>query len=240
MNFLRKLRKNTTHSNGSLSYLVYGVGEIILVVIGILIAVSINNWNEERQKRNELKNIYTIVKQDLENDLAEIKEVLEFYEARKPLFQNVLEDSVTRTDYIYNPTYYFLILGFPEISFDKRGFNLLSEYRSNNEHIQDTLVTEIIDFYTDRLLEIKIDDDFRAEDFKDNYFFWKNTFPWWASYIMRKDVTGFLDYALNDPDYKNRVANAHFLAYDVFLPELNIFEERAKEIIEIIEARAGN
>lgn len=234
MNFLRKLRRG---NSDIFSYLVYGIGEIILVVIGILIAVSINNWNEDRQKRNELQNIYTIVKQDLNNDLDEIEDVLEFYESRKPIFQKVLGDSVTRTDYIYNPVYYFLILGYPEISFDKRGFNLLSEFRSNSEHIQDTLVTEIIDFYTERLLEIQIDDNTRSKDFDDNFFHWKNTFPWWSSYIMRKDVTGFLDYALNDPDYKNRVANAYFLAYDVFLPELELFKERANKIIEVIEER---
>ena len=237
MNFLRKLRKGNT---GSFSYLAYGVGEIILVVIGILIAVSINNWNEDRQNRNELQNIYTIVKQDLENDLVEIDEVLDFYETRKPLFQKVLEDSVTRIDYIYNPTYYFLILGYPEISFDKRGYSLLSEFRSNSDHIQDTLVTDIIDFYTDRLLEIDIDDETRAKDFNDNFFYWKNNFDWWSSYIMRKDVTGFLDYALNDPDYKNRVANAYFLAYDVFIPELEIFNTKANEIIDVIEGRVNN
>ena len=44
-------------------YMTYAVGEVILVVIGILIAVSINNWNQERQLKNEekviLKNIHT-------------------------------------------------------------------------------------------------------------------------------------------------------------------------------------
>ncbi len=233
MNFLRKLRRGNTET---FSYLAYGIGEIVLVVIGILIAVSINNWNEDRLKKNELENIYNIVKQDLENDLEEIDEILGFYEDRKPLFQNVLQDSVTRIDYIYNPVYYFLILGYPEISFDKRGFSLLSEFRSNSDNSSDTLVTKIIDFYTERFLEIEIDDNFRAEDFKDNYFYWKNNFDWWSDYIMRKDVTGFLDYALNDPDYKNRVANAYFLAYDVFLPELDIFKERATTIIESIDS----
>ena len=45
LNFLRKLRRN----NMSSKYLKYAVGEIVLVVIGILIALSINNWNEKRK-----------------------------------------------------------------------------------------------------------------------------------------------------------------------------------------------
>ncbi len=44
-------------------YLIYAIGEIVLVVIGILIALSINNWNQERIQKNEeqtiVKNIHT-------------------------------------------------------------------------------------------------------------------------------------------------------------------------------------
>lgn len=49
LNFLRKLRRKDMNSK----YLKYAVGEIVLVVIGILIALSINNWNERR--KDELK-----------------------------------------------------------------------------------------------------------------------------------------------------------------------------------------
>lgn len=49
--FFRKTRKNLADDNKPLKYLRYAVGEIVLVVIGILIALQINNWNEERQLR---------------------------------------------------------------------------------------------------------------------------------------------------------------------------------------------
>lgn len=45
LNFLRKLRRTNMNSK----YLKYALGEIVLVVIGILIALSINNWNEQRK-----------------------------------------------------------------------------------------------------------------------------------------------------------------------------------------------
>lgn len=237
MNFLRKLRKNSSDSNGSLSYVAYGIGEIILVVIGILIAVSLNNWNEAKKSQKELVNIYSIVKTDLENDLADIDRVMEFHENTKHLYRKVLNDSLTREDYFKYERAPFLILGYPEVSFDKRGLNLLSEFRSNTDRVQDSLASKIVDFYTERLLEIKVDDEFRATDFEDNYFHWKNTYPWWHSFISRTNIDGFLDYALNDVDYKNRVANAYFLTYDVFLPELEAFKTQAEEIIVEIEKR---
>jgi len=45
--FLRKIRKSLIDSGSKRKYLLYALGEIALVVIGILIALQINNWNEK-------------------------------------------------------------------------------------------------------------------------------------------------------------------------------------------------
>jgi len=48
--FLRKIRQKLLSENKFSKYLIYAIGEIVLVVIGILIALGINNWNEENKK----------------------------------------------------------------------------------------------------------------------------------------------------------------------------------------------
>ena len=55
--FLRKIRQKMLTENRFSKYLIYAIGEIVLVVIGILIALQINNWNEER-KNAEKENKY--------------------------------------------------------------------------------------------------------------------------------------------------------------------------------------
>ena len=55
INFFRKIRYNLMEKNKTGKYLKYAIGEILLVVIGILIALQINTWNEERLKQKELK-----------------------------------------------------------------------------------------------------------------------------------------------------------------------------------------
>ncbi|MHA7130696.1 DUF6090 family protein [Algoriphagus namhaensis] len=56
ISFLRKIRQQLLQQNRVTRYLVYATGEIFLVVIGILIALSINNWNESNQlEREELQ-----------------------------------------------------------------------------------------------------------------------------------------------------------------------------------------
>ncbi len=46
INFFRKIRKKLADDNKPLKYARYAIGEIVLVVIGILIALQINNWND--------------------------------------------------------------------------------------------------------------------------------------------------------------------------------------------------
>jgi hypothetical protein len=58
-------------------YLLYAIGEIILVVIGILIALQINNWNEKRKEYNQIEKYANSLAQDLEEDVAMIK-VIEY------------------------------------------------------------------------------------------------------------------------------------------------------------------
>jgi len=49
-------------------YLLYAIGEILLVVIGILIALQVNNWNESRQERSSELNFLSRIREDLRND----------------------------------------------------------------------------------------------------------------------------------------------------------------------------
>jgi hypothetical protein len=47
--FFRKIRQKLLTENKFSKYVLYAIGEIVLVVIGILIALSINNWNEQHK-----------------------------------------------------------------------------------------------------------------------------------------------------------------------------------------------
>ena len=66
--FFRKVRQSLFTRNKFSQYLLYAVGEIILVVIGILIALQINNWNENRKNAVQEKVVMRILLENL--DLA--------------------------------------------------------------------------------------------------------------------------------------------------------------------------
>jgi hypothetical protein len=88
LTFLRKIRKSLIESGSARKYLLYASGEIALVVIGILIALQINIWNQARIERHQeellLKEIHSeflINKQDLTNTLQHYKRVYEKQES---------------------------------------------------------------------------------------------------------------------------------------------------------------
>ena len=76
INFFRKIRRKYADDNKPLKYARYAIGEILLVVIGILIALQVNNWNEEKKTRAVELNYLENIKSDLELNLVELKEFI--------------------------------------------------------------------------------------------------------------------------------------------------------------------
>jgi hypothetical protein len=70
--FFRRIRQNLLMKSKFSKYLLYAIGEIILVVIGILIALQINNWNEGRKEASFEIQILKAFKESLETDLSDV------------------------------------------------------------------------------------------------------------------------------------------------------------------------
>tara|TARA_B100000902_G_scaffold296602_1_gene283614 strand:+ start:1945 stop:2679 length:735 start_codon:yes stop_codon:yes gene_type:complete len=97
--FFRKIRQNLLTKNKNSEYLKYAVGEIILVVIGILIALSINNWNEERNNFQKQELLTKNIIEDLKLDFIHINKSLSEVSGQMNLIDNLISkifDNKTR------------------------------------------------------------------------------------------------------------------------------------------------
>jgi len=143
--FFRKIRQNMIKENRTSKYLLYAIGEIVLVVIGILIALSINNWNEEQKENNQERFILNKLSVDIKTDVITIE-------------RSINENAITITNYKYcldilsNKTkadkQVFLdkfsnILGVGHFIQNKTTFNFLYQYRKDQFLIWLQLVTMI-------------------------------------------------------------------------------------------------
>lgn len=76
INFFRNIRKKMANENRPLKYLRYAIGEIVLVVIGILIALQINNWNEHQKSKKDERYVLTEILKNLEEDAVLVDEII--------------------------------------------------------------------------------------------------------------------------------------------------------------------
>lgn len=76
--FFRNIRKTLLMENKTSKYLKYAIGEIVLVVIGILIALQINNWNLKRLDHEKQRKYLFEISNNLKSDLLNIESVLGF------------------------------------------------------------------------------------------------------------------------------------------------------------------
>ena len=71
--FFRKIRQQLVTENKFSKYLLYAIGEIVLVVIGILIALQINNWNEYQKERKSERLLLSEIRDNLKYDLNDFE-----------------------------------------------------------------------------------------------------------------------------------------------------------------------
>jgi hypothetical protein len=77
LKYFRTIRKKLLEQQNVRKYLLYAIGEIMLVVIGILIALSINNWNENLKEYNLGLQYLKGIENDLKNDLVQLRNILD-------------------------------------------------------------------------------------------------------------------------------------------------------------------
>ncbi len=156
--FFRKIRQQMLAENKMSKYLLYAIGEIVLVVIGILIALQINNWNDsksankiEQLSLNELKNNLKSDISDLENNIKKDSLVIISFE--------VIINNVTKTK-VYHDS---LAKHFGKLGDYSNFLNTSSAYESLkstglNKITNDSLRFKVINYYdvfSDRLMNIE-------------------------------------------------------------------------------------
>ncbi|MGB5646467.1 MAG: DUF6090 family protein [Muriicola sp.] len=89
--FFRKIRQKLLSENKIGKYLTYAIGEIVLVVIGILIALQINNWNENRKQQIKLQQIYHEILADLKRERDYANFIINKFEGQRKAYTDYLE-----------------------------------------------------------------------------------------------------------------------------------------------------
>lgn len=166
-----RIKRRFLNKNQIGKYLAYAVGEIILVVIGILIPVLLNNCNDQRKRQKEINDALRIVAQDMVSDTLEAHRILDFYEDRAPIFLRVMKDSLTQDD-VDSCTACNIITRVKLFTLARRGIQRLRELSGTTGN--DSLPAEIIQFYTSIEVDLNNFENKVYDDVLNNLSDWKN------------------------------------------------------------------
>jgi len=235
-NFFKKFRKKTLSGGKVTAYLSYAAGEIILVMIGILLALQVNNCNERVQMNRELDNIFMDVKLDLEQDTLIASHIISFYELSQETSQKVIDGEITKENIAEHPMATSLVTIYQSLSIQQKGYGLLNDFTSSTVPQKDTLVTNIGRFYSTYLHLIENSKDFVKTDVFKNLDAFRDK-PWFVDWSQGRQTDDMLTYFTTSEDYKKRVAAHKILAADAHLRFIETYKYNATELLRQINSR---
>lgn len=239
--FFRKIRQKILNENKFSKYLIYAFGEIILVVIGILIALQINNWNENIKSEKQLKNIYNEVELNLKSDLSNIDTVIELYEQLDlrletmitKKYSNILLDSINVNNYSDCIPCKNDITYFKSFEIQDKGVELLKTYNDYNAKVNKDLTNEIIHFYKTAESLNTILEKLKEESFNNIKYF--EQFSWYSDYMNFKYNPQTIEFFARNEIYKNKVVTYRLIAINNYLNELREYKKSASILLDKLE-----
>ena len=151
--FFRNIRQKLAAENKVMAYMRYAIGEIILVVIGILIALQVNNWNENRKDTKFEHEILTLIDQNLEQDSVALSSELSDTKLAIHLTDRLLEQVALKN---YGDSLNFWmgkIISFERFRSQSSAYEMLKA--KGLENISDkTLQMALISYYDENLFRV--------------------------------------------------------------------------------------
>ncbi len=233
--FFKKIRQKSLSKNNFVQYLLYAIGEIILVVVGILIALFISNKNQERINKIKITNILKEIQSDLVKNIERSYVIFDYQIYTDSVSKLILNNEYTSEDYKSNNAH---VIGYHyrDFSIITNGFDNLKSNFDNIPKEYQPLLPAIKEMYSLNKITIDVyNNRLRERVYKNVDDMYE--FDW--SLNANNFITGEkeIDYRLNDIHYKKMIVSymndrsAIFsLSNNYRLDAINIYHQISKAI----------
>jgi hypothetical protein len=191
LNFLRKIRlrllsqatsdevrKSLIDSSSFRKYLVYAVGEILLVMIGILLALQVNNWNQERKEIKEERIVLQTISNTLQSNIEffdYFNEALNYFDRSGQLIDSLLREKSLTSDTLYRHFHLSVLNGWNDLRISEIGYNFIEQTNGKiikNVELRNEIIQLFENNYSFALQQIEWGkyDNPETKQFIDEYF----------------------------------------------------------------------
>lgn len=218
--FFRRIRQKSLSEGKTGKYLKYAFGEIILVVIGILIALYINAIRENLIQKHYTISVFEQIRKDLVNDTLQLSADLKKIEFSNRLIVDVLENNVPDSFYssinvdsydseAFSP-FRSLVTDFINFQPNAKGYDLLKTL-NNKELVNDPLTNSILSYYSQLNTELPEYNKVTVELSIRNIQEYKQ-YVWFENWAIGKYDQNFIKYLQENKDNRKRLAE--FYSYN--------------------------
>ena len=138
---MKLLKLKSILDNKIKRYLLYAIGELCIIVLGILVALYINNRNANNQYKKEIDNNILRVYSELDGNIEEARETIMKIREKDSLIYLVMNDSIEPKTYYKEPNLAYLILFFFNLDVEDKAYqNLISLNVSGNKYKEELLL----------------------------------------------------------------------------------------------------
>jgi hypothetical protein len=199
--------------NKASKYLLYAIGEIILVVIGILIALNLNNRSEQQKRIAKVEAILEDVMKELATDIDVSTDIIKDYHLIDSLSSLVLDNKLKAEDYTrdgnarlmyLNARLMYLVEGANYYHTSNNAYDVLSNNIGDIPTRYSGSIISLNKLYKQVLPSVKAYNE-RMQILVDNHHAdHAKNYDWYYQLPYRNSSMA-IEYRLNDPKYKNKV-----------------------------------
>lgn len=239
--FFRNIRQNLISEGKTINYLKYAIGEIVLVIIGILIALQINNANELRKTERKVVAILKEVQNDLALDIQKSDELIAYYSNKDSIIRLIQTDKLSYEDYKNDFKRLQPILSSAfHIKIHVNGYNNLMENVDDiPEHLK-AIIDPLNEIYIYNKYEID-KFDLRIDKVTDRMMDYLAANKEWYYQSRTSNITDtMIAYYMSDPFYKNAAEIYKNAGYHNLSRQVKIFRANAVRAYKKINSLIKN
>ncbi len=212
MKLFRGMRALSLGEGNTSSYLKYAFGEIVFVVVGILLAFQIDNWNDQRKADIHARHLFEQIQSELVLNIENCNTVLNEYRGKDTLVHDILEGVVDRQDYRDHWEYGIVLLTQKEVEVSSEAFVNLVSSEDVFSKDQRSILLELKELYGNDKRYVDNLNEIATGNALAYHKQFKNEQPWYADLFMNFRVPEeMIDYCVEDPFYFNSVAHFQFI-----------------------------
>ena len=243
MKFFNKTRRDMLKGKRFTNYLIYALGEIILVVLGILIALYLNNWSNKEQIIDANITLQTKVLVQLKKDIKDIDAFRKELDTLNNVYLKTLKRTYDRSKVDDGGLISTILLDVKDLGLDKQNMNWIDNAVLDNSEASESLVNLNATY---KLYFKNIDDIEKIiyEKFTTNLEYLESTQPWYTILITDfRCENDCINYLLHDEGHKARIASLRFLysngygdLVNDFYFDLMRYKKKLERVMEVAAA----